>query len=254
MKKMFYLLSCFLFFCWPLIFVGAESDTEMAKRIVGKIDELYRSTSSQALMEMEIITPQWQRTLKIQVWSSGMKKTFMRVLEPKKEKGMATLRIGNEMWNYLPKTNKVIKIPPSMMMGSWMGSDFTNDDLVKEFTFLNDYDFAMNTVEQPEAGVLYVKCIPKENVPVVWGYVLLAVREADYLPVWEKYYNERGELAREILFKDVKNFGKRIIPSIMELIPVNKQGQKTIIRYLEAQFDISLDKDIFSLRNLRTEM
>lgn len=115
--------------------------------IVKKIDELYRSATSSGEMEMEIITPNWQRTLRMKVWSKGMDKTFIRILEPQKEKGVATLRLGNEMWNFLPNVNKVIKIPPSMMMSSWMGSDFTNDDLVSEFTLLEDFTYKLITPE-----------------------------------------------------------------------------------------------------------
>lgn len=116
-----------------LLFVSGATQNESelnVREIVKQIDELYRSESSYSELEMEIITPHWERTLKMKAWSKGMEKTFIRILAPAKEKGMVTLRIGNEMWNYLPKTNKVIKVPPSMMMSSWMGSDFTNDDLV----------------------------------------------------------------------------------------------------------------------------
>ncbi|MFB0565792.1 MAG: outer membrane lipoprotein-sorting protein [Candidatus Aminicenantaceae bacterium] len=227
---------------------GEENEAE---KIVKKMDELYRSNTSEALVEMEIITPHWKRTLKMNAWSMGMDKTFIRILEPKKERGIATLRIGNEMWNFLPKTNKVMKIPPSMMMSSWMGSDFTNDDLVKEFTFLESYHFEMTTPENPEEGALYVKCIPKEGLPIVWGHIVIAVREQDYIPLWQKYYDEKGKLMREALFKDIKIFGKREIPSVMELIPKTKQGHKTVLRYLEAAFDTNTAKDIFTLRNLR---
>jgi outer membrane lipoprotein-sorting protein len=231
------------------LFSGQTADE--AEKIVKKIDELYRSRASEALVEMEIITPHWQRTLKMKAWSEGMNKTFIRVLEPKKEAGITTLRIGNEMWNYLPKTNKVIKVPPSMMMSSWMGSDFTNDDLVKEFTFIESYHFEMTTPAAPEPGTVYVKCIPKEGLPIVWGYVVIAAGQADYMPVWEKYYDEKGNLVREMLFKEVKAFGDRSIPSVMELIPRTKEGQKTVLRYLEARFDIDIDPNIFTLRNLR---
>jgi outer membrane lipoprotein-sorting protein len=254
MKIMIKGIVSMLFFSICIVLVSGQSPPGQVRQIVKKMDELYRSTTSKALMEMEISTPQWQRTLKIQAWSSGMKKTFMRILEPKKERGMATLRIGNEMWNFLPKTNKIIKIPPSMMMGSWMGSDFTNDDLVKEFTFIDDYTFEMTTVSQPEKGLLYVKCTPKKDVPVVWGYVLLAVRAGDYLPVWEKYFNEKGELVREMLFKEIKRFGRREIPAVMELVSAKKPGHKTVVRYLQAEFDIPLNSGIFGLRNLRSGM
>ncbi len=225
-----------------------------AQQIVKKIDELYRSESSSAAVEMEIVTPHWTRALKMNAWSLGMDKTFIRVLEPKKEKGIATLRIGNEMWNFLPNVNKVIKIPPSMMMSSWMGSDFTNDDLVKEYTFIEDYNFELIEVENPEKGLLYLKCVPKEGRPIVWGHIILAVRENDYLPVWQKYYDEKGKLVRELFYKDIRKFGNREIPSLMELVPSTKEGHKTIVRYLEANFDIKIDPEIFTLRNLRTKI
>jgi outer membrane lipoprotein-sorting protein len=222
-----------------------------AERIVRRMDELYRSTTSEALVEMQIVTPHWERTLRMRVWSRGLKDTFIRILEPKKEEGFATLRLDNEMWNYLPKTAKVMKIPPSMMMSSWMGSDFTNDDLVKEFTFVESYHFEMMTPDAPEPGLLYVKCIPKEGLPIVWGSVVLAVREADLLPVREEYFDEKGGLVRAITFSDVKAFGGRTIPSTMELVPRTEPGHKTVIRYLEARFDAGLDPSVFTLRNLQ---
>ncbi|MGD2245502.1 MAG: outer membrane lipoprotein-sorting protein [Candidatus Aminicenantes bacterium] len=229
----------------------STEDQNQAEQIVKKVDELYRANTSKVLVEMKITTPHWQRTLKMDVWSKGMDKTFIRILEPKKERGIATLRIGNEMWNYLPKTNKVMKIPPSMMMSSWMGSDFTNDDLVKEFTFLKSYHFEMTTIDHSEEGVLYIKCIPKEDLPIVWGHIIIAVKATHYMPLWQKYYDEKGKLMREMMFKEIKTFGARDIPSVLELIPKTKKDHKTVLRYLEAQFDIPLDEEIFTLRNLR---
>lgn len=240
-----------LFFASTLQAVPGGAD---AREIVKKMDELYRSSSSTLTMEMEIITPHWTRTLKMNAWSIGMDKTFIRILTPKKEKGIATLRIENEMWNFLPKTNKVMKIPPSMMMGAWMGSDLTNDDLVKEFTLIDDYTFELTEVENPEEGAVYVKCIPNEGLPIVWGHVIIAVKEKSYIPLWQKYYDEKGKLMRVLEYKDVKTFGNREIPAVMELVPTHKEGHKTVVRYLEAKFDIKVDKEIFSLRNLRTRI
>jgi outer membrane lipoprotein-sorting protein len=240
-----------LFFLMPVSFSQSAQAENQAETIVKKVDELFRATSSEALVEMEVITPHWQRTLKMKVWSQGMDKTFIRILEPKKEQGIATLRIRNEMWNFLPKTNKVLKIPPSMMMSSWMGSDFTNDDLVKEFTFLDSYDFQMTAPEDSQKGELYVKCTPKQGIPIVWGFIVVAVKGENFMPLWQKYYDEKGQLMREMWFKEVKTFGAREIPSVLELVPTTKQGNKTVLRYLEAKFDIPMDEEIFTLRNLR---
>jgi outer membrane lipoprotein-sorting protein len=230
-----------------------KADVRVGK-IVKKLDELYRSQSSTATVEMEITTPHWKRTLKMDFWSLGMDKTFIRILAPKKERGIATLRVENEMWNFLPKTDKVIKVPPSLMMGSWMGSDFTNDDLVKEFTFFKDYLFEMTSIENPQPGLEYVKCTPKKGRAIVWGHIIVAVREKDSIPLWYKYYDEKGKLMREIFYKDEKVFSGRTIPAVMELIPTHKKGHKTVIRYLNATFDTKIDKTIFSLRNLRSRI
>jgi outer membrane lipoprotein-sorting protein len=202
-------------------------------------------------MEMEIVNPNWERTLRLKTWSQGTEKTLIRILEPAKERGTGTLRIGNEMWNYLPKVDKTIRIPPSMMMSSWMGSDFTNDDLVKEFTFAGDYTFRYTEVEDPEKNRLYIECVPREGRPIVWDRVLLVVNADDLLPVSEKFYDERGQLIRTMNFRDVETFDDRRIPSVMELVPHDKKG-KTIIRYLEAEFNIDIPEDTFNLRNLRT--
>jgi outer membrane lipoprotein-sorting protein len=165
---------------------------------------------------------------------------------------MGTLRIGNEMWNYLRKTNKVMKIPPSMMMGSWMGSDFNNDDLVNEITYREDYTYEWTSVEAPEPGLIYIKLTPKEGVPVVWGSFVMAVSEHDLLPVWEAYYDEKGRLVRTMKFSDVRQFGSRTLPATMEIIPAKKEGHRTTARYTEAEFDVPIEDDTFSLRNLRS--
>ncbi len=230
----------------------AEASEAKALEIVKKIDDLYRSRSSYAQVEMEIVTPDWQRTLVLKAWSQGEDKTLIRILQPKKEAGVGTLRIGNEMWNYLPNTDKIIKIPPSMMMSSWMGSDFTNDDLVKEYTFVHDFTFRLIAPEGAEKGILYIESKPKPGVPIVWDKIVIAVRETDLLPVWQRFYDEKGKVARVMTYTDIKTFGRRTIPSTMEMVPQNKQGYKTVLRYKDLSFDMALDESLFSLRNLQS--
>ena len=241
-----------------IIFLAAPPATSQQNinvhEIVEKVDELFRSKSSRGKVEMHIVTPHWERTLKMNIWTQGMEKTFIRITSPPKEKGVATLRIGDEMWNYLPKTNKVIKVPPPMMMSSWMGSDFNNDDLVDEFSLLEDYSYQIVEPDDAKKELIYVKCVPKEGLPIVWGKVVFAGREDDYIPVIEKYYDEKGQLMRIMNFKDIKTFGTRTIPSVMELIPQNEEGNKTVLRYMELEFNFNIDEDIFSLRNLRAGM
>lgn len=223
-----------------------------ALAIAGRIDNLYRSNSSYSEVEMEVVTPNWGRTLKMKIWTVGSEKTFIRVLEPKKESGMGTLRVGSEMWNYFPRIDKVMKIPPSMMMSSWMGSDFNNDDLVKEFTFLHDYSFRLVQPEGSVPGITYLEARPKEAVPVVWSRIVAAVREQDLIPVWEKYYDDKNALIRTIIFSDVRKMGGRMLPAQLELVPAKQPGHKTILRYKVIDFDQVVDQKIMTLRNLQT--
>ncbi len=240
----------FLLFAFPLFAQTHLSDEDIHK-IVERIDELYRANSSYSVMEMDIVTPHWERTLKMKIWTEGKKKTFIRITAPAKEQGVGTLRIGNEMWNYLPKTNKVIKVPPSMMMSSWMGSDFNNDDLVKEFTMVDDYTYQLITPPNPEPGLLYIRFIPKEGLPIVWGKIIISARAEDYIPVQENYYDDKGKLMRVMNFKDIKVFDGRKIPSVLELIPQTEEGHKTVLRYIEAKFNLDIGNDVFTLRHLR---
>ncbi len=232
-------------------FGQADEHAPDIETIIKHIDQLYRSETSHAEMEMHISTPHWERTLAMTVWSKGMDKTFIRITAPKKEQGVATLRIGNEMWNYLPKTNKVMKIPPSMMMGSWMGSDFTNDDLVRESSLLNDYTYQFVSPEDAVADHLYVELTPKEDSPIVWGKIVGAVRSSDYLPAWQHFYDEKGNLMRIMNFKEITTFEGKTLPSTIEMIPQNKEGHKTVVRWLNATFDSDIDDKIFTRRNLQ---
>lgn len=229
------------------------AETINVDSLVREVDRLYRAQSAYAEIEMEIVTPHWQRTLSMVSWSEGMKKTFVRITAPAREKDMATLRIGNEMWNYLPKANKVMKIPPSMMMGSWMGSDFTNDDIVKESSLFEDYSYELVAPKGADTGLYYVNCIPREDLPVVWGNIVIAVTKRDHLPVWQKYYDEKGELMRIMSYADVRTVGGRTLPTTLELVPQNKEGHKTVIRYVKLEFNVALDPETFSLRNLRAQ-
>ena len=227
------------------------TQTPHAKKIIEIMDRLYRSDSSFAQVEMTIVNPNWERTIKMNIWAKGMKKTFIRILSPKKDKGIATLRVKNEMWNYLPKVDKTMRIPPSMMMQPWMGSDFTNDDLVKESTFLDDYNFELLESPKGEEKYYFIKLIPKEKTASVWGKIIAKVRREDYIPIVEEYYDEHGKKMRQMLFSEVKVLGGKKIPSIITLESIVKKNHKTIIKYTKLNFDKGVDPTIFSLRNLR---
>lgn len=235
----------------PALRAAPQESSPEVRALLDRVDRLYRSDRSRAQIQMEVVTPDWRRTLLMDFWTEGLDKTFIRVLSPARDAGAATLRKGSEMWNYFPKINKVMKVPPSMMMGSWMGSDFTNDDLVKESTLINDYYGEFFTPGKPDPALHYIRLRPRKETVSLWGAIELAVRKADLLPVREDYYDEKGRLQRSMEFSEFGELGGRTMPRAMRMVPLSKAGHSTVIRYLDAEFDAGLPADTFTLRNLQ---
>jgi Outer membrane lipoprotein-sorting protein len=229
-----------------------QAQTPTPKDIVDRVDRLLRGTSSHGQVEMQITTEHWSRTLSMEVWSLGTQYSLVRVTAPPREAGTATLKAGNEVWNYLPRVDRTIKVPPSLMMGSWMGSHFTNDDLVKESRMIDDYDISVAFEgDRDSVAVWEFTLTPKPEAAVVWGRVEEQVRKDDLMPTWVRYYDDRGKLARTMTFSDYERMGGRLVPAKMTVVPTDKPDESTTLIYHELEFDVHLDKDFFSLRNLR---
>ena len=224
-----------------------------AEEIIRKMDLILRGDSSFGVYRMTITDPDWQRTLLLKAWEKRRdNKTFIRILSPPKEAGIVTLKIRLEMWNYLPRVERIIKIPPSMMMQSWMGSDFNNDDLVKASSMVRDY--SQRVVEEIEFRgyqAYRVELIPVPDAPVVWGRIMVWVRQEDSMPLRQEFFSEHDELIRTLDFTDIREVRGRVIPTRWEMQPVKEAGKKTTMEVIDLQLDLQIDEDIFSLRHLK---
>ena len=240
------LLTCLLF--TPAVRAAA---TPSAADVLNRVDDLYRGRSSHGVMTMNVKNPNYERELKMEFWSHGTDKSLIRILAPKKERGTATLKNGNNIWNYLPKVDRTIKIPSSMMGGSWMGSDFTNDDLVKEHRMAEDYTSQFTSSPNVGKDTIEITCTPKPNAPVVWGRVVAHVDRADLVPRELLYYKENGALARRLTFSEIRDVNGRKIPTKMTMVPVDKKGHQTVVSYEKIQFDVSVPDRMFTVANLR---
>lgn len=220
--------------------------------LVAEIEQRLWGTTNAGVAEMTVITPRWQRTLLLKFWMERPERTLIRILEPAKESGVGSLRIRSEMWNYLPSVERVIKIPPSMMLQPWMGSDLTNDDLVKESSAVDDYTHTLLGTEDLNGTAVYrIESIPKPEAAVVWGKILYKIGVAVHLPLVQEYYDERGELVKVLRFTEVSSRGGRQIPTRWEMQPVRKPQNKTVFIIRDISFDQSLDAGIFTLQNLQ---
>jgi len=223
-----------------------------ATNLIVKMDQLLRGDSSKGTYRMDIITPDWSRYIEMKYWTLGKDKSMILITSPVKEKGISFLRVKTEVWNYLPSIERTIKIPPSMMMQSWMGSDFTNDDLVKESSIVNDYSHKLLREETIKKVSCYVcELIPNQDAAVVWGKILVWIRTNDNIPVREEFYDEDGSLVNIMLFEEIKHMGGRNIPTLLTMIPQKKTGHKTTMKISEAEFDLSLKESFFSLKNIK---
>jgi len=216
---------------------------------VTHFEDLYRSTSSIARAELIITTPRQTRKLQMKAWSEGTEKALITIEAPPREKGTSTLKVDDNLWNYLPKIKRTIRIPPSMMLSSWMGSDFTNDDLVREASFREDYGYELTgPSEDPPGWVVTFEAKP--DIVGLWNRMTLVLNETGTIPIKAEYYDRKDRLARVMSWSEVKIFDGRRIPSKMKLIPKDKEGHATELVYLEIDFDVDLPKSMFSLSRL----
>jgi outer membrane lipoprotein-sorting protein len=222
--------------------------SEKARALIREMEALYRADSSYAQLTMRVETPHYERTMTMESTSLGPEKAFIRILSPKKDRGIATLKLDKEMWNYFPKINKVIKVPPSMMMGSWMGSDFTNDDLVKETTLADEYTLQLQETDDQYIIIL----LPQEQTVTVWGKIEYTIDKKTMVPVQQVFFEDDGTKVRVLTYRDPKQFSDSMLPSVLEMVPLNKEGHRTVVIYETLKLNVDeIGEDQFTLRNLK---
>lgn len=247
---MYRLKFCILVFLISATVVPAFGQD--ATEIVRKMDEKMRGESLEAEMTMTIVRPSWQRTIAMKSWSRGTEYSLILITGPARDEGTAYLKRGNEIWNWVPSVGRTIKMPPSMMMQSWMGSDFTNDDLVRESSVVTDYSHELVGEETIENYDCYkIAMTPKPDAPVVWGRVDVWISKEEFMQLKAGFFDENGELINVMNGMNIQEFDGRRIPAKMEMIPQDKEGHKTVIEYQSMEFNEDIPERFFSVQNMR---
>jgi outer membrane lipoprotein-sorting protein len=246
---MFRLLRCVAGLC---VFGVAAASAQTPREIIDRVDRLLRGESSRGTVTMEVVTEHWSRTMEMRIWSLGTTYALIRITAPAKDAGTATLKVDQEIWNYLPHVDRTIKLPASLMGASWMGSHFTNDDLVKDSRLIDDYDIALG-YQGPRDGVPVWEFVltPKPEAAVVWGKIEEQIRQSDLMPVWARFYDDRGNLARTMTSSDYRLMGGRLVPARTVVRPADKPNEHTTITYRDLEFNVPLPPSFFSLRSLQ---
>lgn len=242
------LASLFVFVV--LLALGAQAQD--ATEIVRKADLKMRGESSRAEITMKIVRPSWERSLSIKAWSKGNEYSLMLITAPARDQGTAYLKRGNEIWNWLPNINRTIKLPPSMMSQAWMGSDFSNNDLVRESSIVTDYTHELMGDSTLSGYDCYkIKMTPTPDAPVVWGHVMIFISKDEYLQLRTEFYNEEGELMRTMTGSEVKELDGRLVPTYLEMVPADESGHKTVLIYESIKFNIDISESFFSIQNMK---
>ncbi len=233
-----------------LLFTFAQAQT--ATEIIQKADQKMRGETSQSIITMRIIRPSWSREISMKTWMKGRDLALLVIQSPSKEKGIAFLKRKKEVWNWIPSLEKVMKLPPSMMSQSWMGTDFTNDDLVRESSIVVDYDHQLISDTTIDGRLCHtILCTPFPNTPVVWGKLKICIDKKDLIELFVAFFDDEGLLVNTMKAHDLKIMDGRLIPTRMEMIPVDKPGQRTEIIYHSILFDKPIDNSIFTLDQMR---
>jgi len=252
MKKLFLLGLILAISTVKLSQVAAQSMT--ATEIVKKTDDKFKGEQSgYSVMTMTIIRPSWQRTVEFKSWSKDDEYALTLITAPAREKGQTFLKRGTEMWNWNPSINRLIKLPPSMMSQGWMGSDFTNDDILRESSVVNDYNHSIEGTETVNGRECWkIKLLAKEDADVLWGHQVWWIDKKEYITLKAELFDEDGLLVRSEKASDLKIMDGRFIPSLLELVPSDSEGNKTIVRIIEMKFNITIDESFFSQQNMKT--
>ncbi len=224
---------------------------ERARALLDATDDMHRGASSYSKVTMHVKTARWDRTLTMEGWAQGEEHSLTKILSPAKEAGMATLKVEDNIWNYLPKVDRTMKVPAGMMSGSWMGSHFTNDDLVKESRMADDFDFDLTAEPAADGtGEYVIECTAREDAAVVWGKIVVKLRP-DEQPTEITYWDEDGSLVRTMTFSDYHEADGRMIAGRMKLVPAAEPDEFTEIVYDEIDFDVEIPEGTFTLQALK---
>jgi len=228
-----------------------SADTIDAAAIIKAAMDQWRGTTSHSTMSMTIHRPDWERTMTMEAWTAGEKKSLVRILKPKKDAGNGTLLLDNKMWTFSPKINRVIKIPSSMMNQNWMGSDFSNKDVARSADIIDQYIHTLIDTESSEGHKVYViQSVPKEDAPVVWGKEVLRIRD-DYVMLEHTFFDQDMKPIKRMRTSKVGMMGGRMVAIQERMAKLEIPDEYTEIKMLSAKFDIKVADSMFTLSNLR---
>jgi len=241
-----------LFLTLAIVTLSFISSTPTADEIIKKAEDRLTGKTSYSEVTVTTIRPKYTREMTIKTWTKGTDYSVTLILSPAMDEGTVFLKRRNEIWNYIPSIDRLVKMPPSMLSQSWMGTDIKNDDLLENSSLIDDYNKKIVATEEIEGYSCYkIELTPKENVNSIWGQIIMWISKADYMQMQVQYYDEDNELINTFYGKSVKLMGGLKIPTENIIVPANKKGNKTKIVTTKRQLNIEVNDNIFTTQYMK---
>lgn len=241
-----------IMFCALLLGGSLRAQEITAKEIMERVTRNNQGKTLYSEVTMTIVRPAWTREVGIKNWTKGEKYSLILITSPAKDKGQAFLKRDKDLWNWMPSIDRMVKMSSSVMGQSWMGSDFTNDDMTKHSSKLEDYTHELNGTEDVRGEACYkLTLVPKEDAAVVWGKIVVWITKKDFIEVKSEFYDEEGTLINTYHGLDVKEVQGRKMPTRLEVVPADKPNHKTVLTVHKNEFDKPMSDAFFSQQNMK---
>ena len=232
----------------PALALAADPDPG---QLIKQAFDNWRGKSSYTEITMTVHRPDWERSMSMQSWTRGDDDALVRFTAPAKDAGNATLKLADDMWIFNPRLSQILKLPASMMAQSWMGSDFSYNDLARANDVLTEYSHKLTGREQADGHVVYViEALPKPDAATVWGKQVMRIRD-DGVLLGEDYYDQDMRLVKSMHTRTVAELGGRQYPVVMNMHKAGSGDEWTRIRAEQGRFDIPVPAALLTKSNLR---
>ncbi len=229
-----------------------SSQSLSALEIVQKSESIHEIGDVIAELSVDIIRPSWNKKIELKTWAKGTDYAMAYIIAPERDKGTVFLKTKDDVYNYLPKVKKVIKMPMNLLSQNWMGTDMTTDDLIKGSQFSADYIPKLVSEESISGRSSYkIELLPKPDADVLWGKVLLWVDKTSYNQMQMKFYDEDLDLVHTIVGSNLKVLGGKLVVSKYVMTPADKKGYKTTLTYESLDFKQKLSVNFFTKENMK---
>jgi outer membrane lipoprotein-sorting protein len=233
------------------IAISMKTGDPTAEQILKKAEQKLTASTIEADLDITIKRPKWTKTMGLKTWGKGSDYAMAYVKSPAKDAGTVYLKAGNDVYNYLPKIKKTVKLPANLLSQNWMGTDMSTDDIVKLTKLTTDYKATLaGSVTLSDRDCYVLLLLPKPDASVLWGKMVLAIDKQDYIQMKTLFYDEDMELVNTVIASQVKNMGGKMLASKMVMIPAGKKGQTTTVIYSSMKFDSPISASFFTKSNM----